>query len=171
MKRPICLPTLGTSSSSGLHLLLIDEAQVIYGKSDDPLWGKLKTLVQGCQPGEPPQTLRIIMAAMYGPLPSGVDSLSDVSPTSTPFSFLPDAIVSLKPPGAVADGVCLNLMNIEYQELIAAFNVMLRKYDPLDDEAALQYMFDLTAGQVRSVCSQPWHCVCVPSPYCLALSV
>ena len=131
-----------------MDLLLIDEAQVLYHNDHDPLWGKLKLLTQGPQPGQPRPTLRIIMAAMYGSHPSGIGqpSSSNALP-ATPFAFHPDMVVSLKPPGT--EGVGLNLeFDTDFSELIANFNKLYEKFGGLDEEDLLEHLFNMTSGQV-----------------------
>ena len=129
-----------------LDVVLIDEAQLTYRDDGDPLWAKLKSLTQGPQPGQSPPTLRIIMAAMYGSQPSGIALPSDASPPPTPFVFQPEMIVTLMPPGA--EGVGLNLDKDEYLELIGSFNKFHDRFDGFDSEDLLQYLYDMTAGQV-----------------------
>ena len=138
---------VGDSASPFLQLLLVDEVQALYPYSTDPLWGKLKSLTQGPQAGQPPQPLRIIVATMYGTQPSGIAQTLDASPLTTPFAFLPEMTVTLKPPGT--EGPRLNLDLEEYKELMDSFNQAYNKFGGLTDTALLQYLFDVTAGQVN----------------------
>eukprot|EP00197_Chlamydomonas_leiostraca_P005347 CAMPEP_0202861592 /NCGR_PEP_ID=MMETSP1391-20130828/2940_1 /ASSEMBLY_ACC=CAM_ASM_000867 /TAXON_ID=1034604 /ORGANISM="Chlamydomonas leiostraca, Strain SAG 11-49" /LENGTH=633 /DNA_ID=CAMNT_0049541007 /DNA_START=188 /DNA_END=2089 /DNA_ORIENTATION=+ len=127
-----------------LDLLLVDEAQLLYQLPTDPLWGKVKLLLQG----QGPPHLRVIMAAMYGDRPSGLPG-DNASPTCTPVDFN-DSVITLRPPQSSQnhdEQPSLSLTLDEYEELLSSFNAVAGS-GGLHDPQLRAYLFEVTAGQV-----------------------
>uniref|UniRef100_A0A7S0RE04 Uncharacterized protein n=1 Tax=Chlamydomonas leiostraca TaxID=1034604 RepID=A0A7S0RE04_9CHLO len=133
----------GDHAREGMDLLLIDEAQLLYKLDTDPLWGRIKLLLQGNHPH-----LRVIIAALYGDKPSGLPAGS-ASPTCTPVDFN-DSVITLRPPQSSQnhdEQPSLSLTLDEYEELLSSFNAVAGS-GGLHDPQLRAYLFEVTAGQV-----------------------
>ena len=168
-----------------MNLLLLDEAQLLFGR-DDPFWSGIKSLLMGPQPCQRIPSLRVILACSYICSPSAFAGKSSASsgrmlPASCSVNGATQWVLVLNAQHVVTEGLLLiwrpsctvtldsevslkrlQLSKPEYHELLQNFR-MLKCPDALFKKQVRKALYHDTAGQVCSLLwlpdssRDPWH--------------